>query len=197
MSAFYISPGDPPSKRAILTTALETFARDGIAATSVRAIAEAAGYTNPALFKFFKTKDELALYLFERCYRENLRVLELALSTHTGFHSRLRAALIAMTAFVDEQPEAFFFVQDNLRAMWPKLSKAASKTSMLREFRALIELGRSEGLVNKVTPIELQLAAMVGFLSQLARMNYFDELHSGITTQVDHIEAMIFVMLKL
>src|SRR4051812_47249332 len=64
----FVAEGDPPSKQAILRAALRLFVVQGVAATSIRTIAREAGYTNPAMFKFFESKDELALYLFERCY---------------------------------------------------------------------------------------------------------------------------------
>ena len=67
---FYVSEDDAPAKRKILTTALTLFVRDGLCETSVRDIAKASGFTNPALFKHFKSKDDLARYLFERCYLE-------------------------------------------------------------------------------------------------------------------------------
>jgi AcrR family transcriptional regulator len=39
-----------------------------LAATSVRDIAEESGFTNPALYKHFVGKKELALHLFETCH---------------------------------------------------------------------------------------------------------------------------------
>ena len=53
---------DPPSKRMILKEALRLFAQRGIDAVTVRDIGNRAGYTNAALFKFFATKDALALF---------------------------------------------------------------------------------------------------------------------------------------
>jgi TetR/AcrR family transcriptional regulator, repressor of fatR-cypB operon len=64
---FYLSPEDSPAKQAILIAALQLFVRDGLRETSIRAIALEAGYSNPALFKHFDSKEALTLYLFERC----------------------------------------------------------------------------------------------------------------------------------
>src|SRR5215470_7814151 len=65
---FLLLDADPPSKREILRWALHLFVRDGLCETSIRDIAEASGFTNPALYKFFASKEALALHLFERCY---------------------------------------------------------------------------------------------------------------------------------
>ena len=67
---FYVAQDDAPGKRKILVTALALFVRDGLCETSVRDIAKASGFTNPALFKHFRSKHDLARYLFERCYLE-------------------------------------------------------------------------------------------------------------------------------
>lgn len=196
MRLFYVDDGDALSKQAILTAALRCFARDGVSGTSIRTIADDAGYTNPALFKFFSTKDDLVLYLFTRCYRELNRVFVSAVQSETGFAPRLRAVLVALSAFVERSPDAFFFVQDNLRGYWHKLPRNFRAKSVLSGFRDLIEIGRGEGLVAVTTPIELQVAAVIGFLSQLARMNAFGEVPRGMSAQVDHIEVMITLMLQ-
>ena len=62
--------GRCPGEAEDSVTALALFVRDGLCETSVRDIAKASGFTNPALFKHFRSKDDLARYLFERCYLE-------------------------------------------------------------------------------------------------------------------------------
>ena len=66
---FYIREEDPPAKRAILRAAMKLFSERGLAATSIRDIAAESGYTNPALYKHFAGKDDLAQQLFEACHR--------------------------------------------------------------------------------------------------------------------------------
>jgi len=61
-------PNDAAARAASLCAALRLFVRHGIDATSVRDIAAGSGFTNPAIFKHFDSKEALALCLFERCY---------------------------------------------------------------------------------------------------------------------------------
>ncbi len=63
------TPGDPPAKRSILTAALALFASRGIDGVSIRDIAADSGFSNPAMFKYYKSKEDLARTLFEACYR--------------------------------------------------------------------------------------------------------------------------------
>ena len=72
---FYVEPTDPPSKQELLKAALKLFARDGVRESSIRAVAEEAGFTNPVLFKYFEGKDALALYLFERSWVKTIGLL--------------------------------------------------------------------------------------------------------------------------
>src|SRR5512143_889095 len=66
---FYIHEQAPPAKREIIRAALKLFSQRGLATTSIRDIASESGYTNPALYKHFAGKDDLAQQLFEVCHR--------------------------------------------------------------------------------------------------------------------------------
>src|SRR3954471_19795407 len=116
---FYVEPTDPPSKQELLKAALKLFARDGVRESSIRAVAEEAGFTNPVLFKYFDGKDALALHLFERCYLRLVREAMGALSGGGPFQARLGRLLTAILALLDESPEAVLFVNEELRRYWP------------------------------------------------------------------------------
>src|SRR5690242_21770697 len=109
-------------------------------------IAEEAGYTNPALFKFFESKDALALHLFERCYERLYARLEPA-AARAPFRAALAGVLDAFVALVDEDLEAVLFDQDALRELWPRLPASARKRSILRLLRDLVARGVREGAV--------------------------------------------------
>lgn len=63
-------------KGAILKTSLELFASKGYDAVSVRDIAKAAGVSEAALYKHFKGKEDMALYIFSVIISEYTRQLE-------------------------------------------------------------------------------------------------------------------------
>src|SRR5438034_9626380 len=88
---FYISENDPPAKREILRAAMKLFSERGLAATSIRDIAEESGFTNPALYKHFVGKEELALYLFESCHRRVWTSCVAALASAKDFPGKLDA----------------------------------------------------------------------------------------------------------
>src|SRR6478736_4087769 len=128
---FYVEPTDPPSKQALLKAALKLFARDGVRESSIRAVAEEAGYTNPVLFKYFDGKDALALHLFERCYLRVVREAHGALALGGTFRERLGRLVERLMALLDESPEAVLFVNEELRRYWPQVSPATRKHSLI------------------------------------------------------------------
>src|SRR5215475_13332410 len=111
VEADYLLPGDPPSKRQILASALHLFVRHGIDAVTVRDIGAEAGYTNAALFKFFPTKDALALYLFERCYLALFESLSASLPAGASFEDRFHALVTVSMSRMDRDLDAFLFIQ--------------------------------------------------------------------------------------
>src|SRR4051794_30026340 len=119
----YLSESDPPSKRRILEAALRLFAERGLEAVTVREIAGEAGYTNPALFKFFDGKDALALHLFEHCYLDLHRRLVQGADSNLPYRERMKAMVGVVVEQIERDAAAFLFVQDHLRVLWPRVSK--------------------------------------------------------------------------
>lgn len=187
---FYVTDGDPPSKQAILEAGLGLFARYGVNATNVRAIGERAGYSNPAIFKFFASKDELALYLFERCYSRLHDVVAGALAADRTFDGNLRALLEAVLALLDEDIDAFLFVQDHLREMWPRTSRALRRKSLVRLVEHFVGQGQSAGAVRGDIEPALLSTALMGFLVQFARVFYFGEIKGSALDRLDEVERI-------
>jgi AcrR family transcriptional regulator len=177
---FFISPDDPPSKRAILRSAFELFVQKGFDATNIRAIGKRAGYSNPALFKFFESKEQLGLYLFERCYLNYADVFGSAIQSQQSFEEKLDTTLDRFCEVLGDNPGTFLFVQDHLRHFWPLVSTRVRKTSILGQVRSLIEQGISEKIVTTDVGPKILVAAFVGFVTQFARMQYFGEFKGGV-----------------
>ena len=187
--AAYLQPADPPSKQRILQAALRLFALKGMHAVTVRNIADAAGYTNPALFKFFATKDDLALYLFERCYLQLFDFLKAAIEACTGFDAQLEAILDVFFSQLERDLDAFLFVQDHLREMWPRVSVGTRKKSILLLIRLVLQQGAEEGVVREAN-LDLLVAALTGALQQFARMLYFGEFKGRARDWHEELKAI-------
>src|SRR4051812_20499228 len=187
---FYVEPTDPPSKQELLKAALKLFARDGVRESSIRAVAEEAGFTNPVLFKYFDGKDALALYLFERCYLRIVRETLGALGEGGAFRPRLGRLITRLLELVDESPEAMLFVNEELRRYWPRMPAAVRRNSLIGITRKFFE--ETAGAVDPT----LLVAAFWGLLGQFARMHAFGEWKGPAAAAAPQLEAILFRMLK-
>lgn len=186
----------PASKRMILKEALHLFARNGIESVTVRDIAARAGYTNPALFKFFPSKDALAIYLFEICYTAIYENLAAELRPDMPFEAQLRGIVTAALFEMHRDLDAFLFVQDELRRMWPRVSKDVRKRSILGLIRRVLEKGLKEGKVRVTTDPNLLLAAITGTLQQFARMVSFGEIRKPVTDHAGELERILLSIVQ-
>lgn len=180
---------DAPSKRALLESALRLFVSAGMCETTIRDVAEDAGFTNPAIFKFFKNRDELARCVFERCY-ERLAA-ELAAAEVPGFEARARAIVAVTTAFIDRDLDAFLFVTEQLRRFWPEARQRLKRKSILRMLGDLFAVGVEERKVSPDHDPALLVAATVGLFSQFARGLYFREIGGPAAKRAPELERMI------
>ena len=172
--SFLCGADDPPAKRAILASALRRFAVDGVEGTSIRAVADEAGFTNPALFRHFASKEALALHLFTVCYQ---RLAEVVIAVPPGpFAVRFEAVVRCYLQAYDESPEAVLYVQDNLRRFWPAVPAEVRRGSLLGAMCALLRAGVDEGAVAVGLDVKLAAGVVIGVLAQFARMLYFGEL---------------------
>jgi AcrR family transcriptional regulator len=192
---FFIADQDPPSKQSILRAALKLFVRHGLDGTNVRMIGDEAGYTNPALFKFFASKDALALYLFERCYGRLYSAVERA-ATGKPFDEALGAVLDAFLGEMTEDLEAVLFVQDTLRELWPRASPSIRKRSIIGVLHALFRRGLREGAVEGYRSPDVPVAALVGLLAQFGRMAYFGEIEGPAARWRKDLELALTRMVK-
>ncbi len=166
---FYVLEHDPPAKREILRAALKLFSRQGLAATSIRDIAEESGYTNPALYKHFGGKEELALYLFEACHRRAWARLNAAVASARTFDGKLQGYVGRWLELVDEDPEAIAFLADSARVLWPRASATVKRRTVIGLARSIVlsaPARRRGGTMNA----DVAAAALQGTLAELTRM---------------------------
>jgi AcrR family transcriptional regulator len=193
---FYVSEDDAPAKRKILVAALALFVRDGLCETSVRDIARASGFTNPALFKHFHSKDHLARFLFERCYLELADLVSKAIASGATFAAKQRAVIDAYLAALERDADSVLYVQDGLRHFWPKMPDTVRRHSIVGDARRLLEAGRVEGSVTKDVDIDLLTTAWLGTLQQFARFRYFGEFQQPPRALADALDALMTRMMR-
>ena len=182
---------DPASKREILKSALALFVRHGPSDPTARQIAAHAGYSNPAIFKYFRTKDELALYLFKECYVKVTSRLRETIRFERPLRENLQALLTAYGEIVERDLDALLYATENHRRFQRSLSSELRERSLSRLLLQLFEDGKSEGAVASGMDTRLLVSAVIGLLSQFARARYFGEFPGPAESWVASIEEII------
>ena len=138
------------TKKAILTAALKLFAEKGFYNTSTRAISRKAGIAEGTLFNYFETKEDLALYFFER---EMDEVIEWYEGNRRMKRAALHEKLFAIIHHSLERLEAYeeFIGAVYLRALAPssklspwRLQNQERELRYLRFIRDILAEAESE-----------------------------------------------------
>lgn len=148
---------------------MDLFATRGVDGVTIRDIAAQSGYSNPAIFKHFKTKDDLARSLFDVCYRR------LAATMMTPA-ADVRSAIAGALQLIESSPDSVHFVLENLRRYWRDLPKATRALGLPGAMRRLIERDQTSGRFRSDVDTQLAAALVLGMLAQIARMAHFGEL---------------------
>jgi AcrR family transcriptional regulator len=167
---FYIGDDDPPAKRHILRAAMKLFSQHGLAGTSIRDIARESGYTNPALYKHFASKEKVAVHLFEICHQRLWSRCSAAVDAGTTFDAKLEGYIGQILELVDEHPEAMAFLSDSARVLWPKAAATVRRHTMIGLARDLMSLAPRARRGGRVVNPNVAAASLQGTLAELARM---------------------------
>src|SRR5262245_23392848 len=167
---FDIPDDDPPAKRHILRAAMKLFSEHGLDGTSIRDIARESGYTNPALYKHFASKEELAVHLFETCHQRLWTRCNAAIEAATSFDAKLEGYVGQNLQLVDEHPEAMAFLSDSARVLWPKAGPSVRRHTMISLARDLMSLAPRPRRGGRPVNPDVAAASLQGTLAELARM---------------------------
>lgn len=101
----------PPKARAPLKeAALRLFVERGIDGTGIRDLAKAAGYSEAAIYRHWKSKEELVRSLYHENLAEVCRLLDEAIASTADLDGQVHAATRALYSLFDEHPLVFRFV---------------------------------------------------------------------------------------
>lgn len=97
------------AKPRIERAALEVFVRDGVDAATTRAIAAEAGVSEGALYRHYRSKDELAITLFMTVHRRLSTLIEESAADAVGIRAKAAAIVAAYCQVADEDWLTFSF----------------------------------------------------------------------------------------
>jgi len=141
-------------RRRLLDAALELFAAQGYAATSIERVCSTAGVTTRTLYEEFASREGLLAALFDETSALAIRAVEAALAdAPAGFQARVEAALDAFIRTVLADPRRARIEYLQVGGISPELER-----HRLSVMTALVDLTRQE----------LETAAAAGLVAQRA-----------------------------
>lgn len=166
------------SRQTVLDAAIATLARDGIQATSIQDIADAAGVSKGSVHYHFESKDELLERVLEACCERIEKRITTVFDEPGAPLDRVRRALVEMWAVRRElTPEYAVLVDMQVVARQnPAVAKALG-AALARARRQMIDVGLAKfvemGLRPKVS-IEIIPRLILATLDGLAIHHYVD-----------------------
>jgi AcrR family transcriptional regulator len=169
LSAFSDRRRDPDGKKeAVLLTAVQIFIAKGYRQTSLDDVAEKLRITKPALYYYFKNKEEIYL----ECYRRGVALTQESLErlrAHAGSGLEKVAGFIQTYTVIVARDFGRFLVRQDGRELSPKAQAEvrAEKRKIDRTLRVFIEQGIKDG---SIRPCNVKLAAfsLAGAIHSLA-----------------------------
>jgi AcrR family transcriptional regulator len=151
----------------VMRAALELFAGQGYANTSVQQVVETAGVTKGALYHYFHSKDDLLFAIYERILSVQTEHLKAIIARGGPVAGTLRAVCVdVVETSVDFLKEGTVFFRSQHMLSAPRQQEVTRRRRAYHDvFAGLIEQGQREGLYRTDIPRSVLVA------------HFFSDLH--------------------
>jgi AcrR family transcriptional regulator len=179
------------SKQKIERAALTLFVARGVASTTTKEIAMAAGIAEGTIYRYFVGKDELAYEMFVEHHVRLAVALEAAHRPHAALRDKLPAIVRCYCEMADEDWLLFSY---HLLAMHLLLSRVPDdKPNPVNVVRDVVRDGMAKGEI-PARDHELITAAALGVILQPAIHKVYGQLDCRLS---DHIELFTAAIWRL
>ncbi|MEF3405463.1 TetR/AcrR family transcriptional regulator [Agromyces sp. CCNWLW203] len=151
----------------VMRAAVELFAANGYANTSVQQVVEAAGVTKGAMYHYFQSKDDLLFGIYDRMLSLQKEHLDAIVAQGGPVGDVVRAVCIdVIETSIDFLPEGTVFFRSMHMLTAPRQSEVTRRRRDYNDiFASLIEQGQAEGLYRTDIPRAVLIA------------NFFADVH--------------------
>ncbi|HWV79746.1 MAG TPA: TetR/AcrR family transcriptional regulator [Isoptericola sp.] len=144
----------------VTAAALDLFATQGYATTSVQQIVEAAGVTKGAMYHYFQSKDDLLFAIYDRMLALQKAHLDEIVAAGGPVEDVVRAVCVdVVETSIDFLPEGTVFFRSMHMLTEPRLREVTQRRREYHdEFAALLRRGQDEGVFRTDVPRPLLVA---------------------------------------
>ena len=168
----------------IENAALRLFVEKGVAGTSIRDVAAAAGVSEGALYRHFDSKDALVWALFAGSFAAFARRLDALQAAAHGTRAKLAAMIGGVLGFYDAEPLLFRFL---LFVQHRQLEKVTpDMPNPIDTIRNVVRAGIAAGDIPPTDP-ELATAMAVGLVLQPATFAAYGRIEGPLLPHAPRI----------
>lgn len=182
------------TKDDLMRAAIGLFAKQGVAATTTREIATAAGVSEGTIYRHFTGKEQLVEEIFSRHYGAFAAELDAAQGAAASQWEKLRAIIRQCYAAFDRDPDLFTFLLISQHEPMRRIPDGTR--TPVRVFEAVIGRGAQDGKVGDL-PLRLATQIALGMVVQPAIGSLHGEVERPLLPQADAIATAVWRALTL
>lgn len=178
----------------VTAAALDLFATQGYATTSVQQIVEAAGVTKGAMYHYFQSKDDLLFAIYDRMLALQKAHLDEIVAAGGPVEDVVRAVCVdVVETSIDFLPEGTVFFRSMHMLTEPRLKEVTQRRREYHdEFAALLRQGQDAGVFRTDVPRSLLVAHFFSDVHYLSHWYSSD----GPETQTEVAEQLTELFLR-
>ena len=161
--------------------ALRLFAEKGTEGTSVRDIAQAVGVADAALYRHFRSKDEIARQIFTAHYGDLARRIAEIGARGDPFREKARALVTLFCGLFDEEPDVFAFILTNQHAHLRFVTEA---DNAIKPLRAIMRDAYARGEI-AIADADLAAAIALGSVVQAGVFKLYGSLPGPLSARAE------------
>jgi AcrR family transcriptional regulator len=157
--------------------AIGLFAARGVDGVSIADIAGVAGVSQGALYRHYRSKDELATQLFTSAYRRTGAELAEICAAERNFAGRIDAMVAHFCALYDRDPALFRFMLISQHDLLPRIDDTGAAPV------AAIETAIADAIAaGEIAAVDIAAAAaaIMGIILQTALFHLYGRLHGPL-----------------
>ena len=173
--------------------ALRLFVNKGVDAATTREIAEEAGVSEGALYRHYKSKDDLALSLFMETHDRLGKMMVEAWMEGGALEDRVRRVVTAYCTLADEDWLLFSFHLLSLNKYLPHDIRRDDDPVTIVE--TLLETAMKDGMIPEADP-PILAAMVLGVMMQAGNNKAYNRLPGPFSQHIDSFTRAIVAILE-
>lgn len=188
-----VTAADGSLKARVERAALELFAREGVDGVSIKQVAGAAGISDGAMYRYYRSKDALAAALFETIHVRLYNLLEAALADAAGFEDAVRRVVRVYCEAADDDPSLFAYHLTHMHRFGAETN--ADRPDPVGLIAARLEAAMDNGDLAE-GDAEVKAAAALGVVLQPTAHRMVGRFDKPMTAMADRLADAALTVLR-